>query len=113
MNVRHLTALAIASFATIVTLPAANAQVPYKDPKNIHQRLADQHARIKQGIKHNKLTHKQVARLHAGHAQIVKQVHTDRLHHHGVLTVKEHHKITHELNHRSAKIFKEKHPDHK
>jgi uncharacterized lipoprotein YajG len=75
----------------------------------INQREQNQQNRIANGIKNDKLTPGQAARLEKGQQRLVNNEKRDMAANNGHLTKKDQRQLNHEANRQSRKIYKDKH----
>jgi hypothetical protein len=75
----------------------------------INQREQNQQNRIANGIKNDKLTPGQAARLEKGQQRLVNNEKKDMAANNGHLTKKDQRQLNHEANRQSRKIYKDKH----
>jgi hypothetical protein len=75
----------------------------------VNQREQNQQNRIANGIKNDKLTPGQAARLERGEQRLVKNEKKDMAKDNGHLTKKDQRQLNHEANNMSKRIYKDKH----
>ena len=75
----------------------------------VNQREENQQQRIANGIKNDKLTPGQAAKLEKGEARLEKNEKKDMAADNGHLTKKDQRQLNHEANNMSKKIYKDKH----
>jgi hypothetical protein len=93
----------LVALAVMALLPmAAQAQ-------DVNHRLADQHARIRQGIASGQLTRRETRNLRHRDARISARVRRDRRVHGGRLTSGERRRLNRSLNRTSRAIYRGKH----
>ncbi|MBV9849157.1 MAG: hypothetical protein JO250_05655 [Armatimonadetes bacterium] len=102
---------AATALGSLLVAGTASAAVPYPHPHNVNQRLRDQHARIRQGIRSGQLTWRETRNLDRRDARVVRQEQRDRFFHNGHLTSGERRQLNHELNRDSRAIYRDKHND--
>ena len=102
---------ALAALGSVLAGGVAQAQVPYGHPDSINQRLHDQHARIRQGVRSDELTRHETRNLDRRDARVYRQERRDRFFHHGRLTNNERRHLNGELNRDSRAIYRDKHND--
>jgi hypothetical protein len=99
----------IAVIALGLAPKASNADPTYPRPHEVNKRLANQNARIKQGVKSGQLTRRETRNLRLRDASIHYQEQRDRIRDNGHLTKREDVHLNRELNHTSNAIYRDKH----
>jgi hypothetical protein len=102
----------LALVAALTAAPALTFAQPFaqEHPKNpVVKREFNQQRRIGNGIKNDRLTPRQGARLERQQMRIHRQMRTMRAHHNGRLTMRERRVLRHRQNIASRKIFRAKH----
>jgi len=106
----------LALVAALVAAPALTfAQTTAQEqPRNsVVKREFNQQRRIGNGIKNDRLTPRQGARLERQQMRIHRQMRTMRAHHNGRLTMKDRRVLRHRKNIASRRIFRAKHRNHR
>jgi len=103
MKLNKLSIVVTALLGAMLVLPiSASAQT-------VNQRLANQRAQIRQGVKTGALTSREARNARRSTRRIARRAAIDRARHGGHLTPGERVRLQNRLNHNSSKIYRLKH----
>ena len=104
-------ALALAATFALATPSYADTKWQQNHPRReqVNSRLANQNARVNNGVKNGTLTKGQAAQLHREDHAIRQQERADAAAHGGHITKGEQRQLNREENHVSRQIYREKH----
>ena len=109
MKTTHIILSAAGLLGVLLAPLAAQAQAPYSQPTNLHQRFRDQQYRIKQGVADGRLTRREAQGDRYRLNRVRSQDQRDRFFQGGHLTAGQRSHQAAELNRSSGAIYRTNH----